>query len=67
MVGALSRKLIDSMEFIRCYHKWLLHDLRCLQVHVIALDFRVLMLSIIVQPNLLGELRPYKEELFETS
>ena len=65
MTGVLGRKLIDSLEFIRGCYKRLLYDLRCLEVHVIPLDFRVLILSIIVQPNLLGELRPYKE-LFET-
>ena len=35
-------------------------------MYVIPLDFRVLMLSIIVQLNFFGELRSYKE-LFETS
>ena len=61
MVDALSKKFVDPLEFIRDYHKGLLYDLRCLQVNVITLDFKVLVLNIIAQPNLLGKLRPYKE------
>ena len=66
MIYALNKKIIDSLEIIKCCHKRLLYDLRCLQVHVIPLNFRVLILSIIVQLNLFGELRSYKK-LFETS
>ena len=66
MIDVLCKNLIDSLEFIRGCYKVLLYDLRCLQVHVITLDFRVFMLSIIVQPNLLEKLRPYKK-LFKTS
>ena len=50
-------KLIDSLEFFKCCYKLLLYDLSHLQVNVIALVFRVLIFNIIVQPNLLGELR----------
>ena len=66
MIYALNRKKIDFLEIIYGCHKRLLYDLRCLQVYVIPLDFRVLMLSIIVQLNLFGELKSYKE-LFEIS
>ena len=66
MIYALNRKKIDSLEIIEGCRKRLLYDLGYLQVYVIPLDFRVFMLSIIVQLNLLGELRSYKE-LFETS
>ena len=65
MIYALNKKIIDSLEIIKGCCKRLLYNLRCLQVHVIPLDFRVLMLSIIVQLNLFGKLRSYKE-LFET-
>ena len=63
MIDVLCKNLIDSLEFIRGCYKLLLYDLRCLQVHVITLDFRVFMLSIIVQPNLLGKLRPIRNYL----
>ena len=66
VIYALNKKIIDSLEIIKGCRKQLLYNLRYLQVHVIPLDFRVLMLSIIVQLNLFGELRSYKE-LFETS
>ena len=66
MIYALNKKIIYSLEIIKGCHKRLLYELTCLQVHVIPLDFRVLILSIIMQLNLFGELRSYKK-LFETS
>ena len=64
MIYALNKKIIDSLKIIKGCRKRLLYDLRCLQVHVIPLDFRVLLLSTLVQLNLFDELRSYKE-LFE--
>ena len=48
MVDVLSRKLIDTLEFIRGFHKWLLYDLSCLQIHGTTLDLDVIILNVIV-------------------
>ena len=61
MIYALNKKIIDSLKIIKGFHKRLLYNLKCLQVHVIPLDFRVLMLNIIVKLNLFGKLRSYNE------
>ena len=59
MIYALNRKIFFLIPWksFKVVTKRLAYDLRCLQVHVIPLDFRVLMLSIIVQLNLFGELK----------
>ena len=55
MIDVLSSKFVDPLEFIRDCHKLLLYDLRCLQVYVITLDFRVIVLNIMLTTKLIGK------------
>ena len=45
VANALSRKSIASLGTIRGCQRWLLDDLRCLQVHIRVLDSRALMVN----------------------
>ena len=57
MVDVLSSKSVYSLLAISISQRWLLEDLRCLQVHMRFLDLKALVVNFRVQPDLIGRIK----------